>query len=54
MGFRSITSYYTGNTQNLQKRIAEHQNGVFTGYTFDKRPQLSNNSRTIAPSVSFV
>jgi putative endonuclease len=31
-------SYYTGKTQDLQKRIAEHQTGVFKGYTFDRRP----------------
>jgi predicted GIY-YIG superfamily endonuclease len=33
-------SYYTGKTQNIEKRIAEHQNGVFKGYTFDRRPVI--------------
>jgi len=31
-------SYYTGKTQNLKKRIAEHQNGILRGYTFNRRP----------------
>ena len=31
-------SYYIGKTQNLEKRIEEHNNGVYTGYTFNRRP----------------
>lgn len=31
-------SYYTGKTQNLERRIAEHQRGTFKGYTYKRRP----------------
>lgn len=31
-------SYYTGHTDNLEQRFAQHQSGVFRGYTYDKRP----------------
>ncbi|OHT21023.1 TrmH family RNA methyltransferase [Edaphosphingomonas haloaromaticamans] len=31
-------SYYTGHTDNLDRRIAEHQSGIFAGYTQDRRP----------------
>jgi predicted N-formylglutamate amidohydrolase/predicted GIY-YIG superfamily endonuclease len=31
-------SYYVGQTDNLEKRIAEHQSGTFKGYTFSRRP----------------
>lgn len=31
-------SYYTGYTDNLEKRIAEHQAGELPGYTFSRRP----------------
>ncbi len=31
-------SYYTGHTENLDNRIAEHQHGKFPGYTHDRRP----------------
>ena len=32
-------SYYTGHTDNLEKRMAEHQAGAIPGcYTHDKRP----------------
>jgi tRNA/rRNA methyltransferase len=30
--------YYTGHTDDLDRRIAEHQSGVIKGYTHDKRP----------------
>ncbi|HYW15775.1 MAG TPA: GIY-YIG nuclease family protein, partial [Allosphingosinicella sp.] len=30
--------YYTGHTDDLDRRIAEHQSGAIRGYTFDKRP----------------
>jgi len=32
------SSYYTGHTDNLEKRIAEHQSGEMRGYTFNRRP----------------
>ena len=31
-------SYYTGHTDNLEKRIAEHQAGECPGYTLSRRP----------------
>ena len=31
-------SYYTGHTDNLDKRIAEHQAGEISGYTSGRRP----------------
>ena len=31
-------SYYTGHTEDLENRIAEHQHGRFRGYTHDRRP----------------
>jgi tRNA/rRNA methyltransferase len=31
-------AYYTGHTDDLDKRIAEHQSGAIRGYTSDKRP----------------
>jgi len=31
-------SYYTGHTDNLEKRIAEHQAGEVEGYTHNRRP----------------
>ena len=31
-------SYYTGHTDNLEKRIGEHQAGQIPGYTHDRRP----------------
>lgn len=32
-------SYYTGHTDNLEKRISQHQDGAIPGcYTFGKRP----------------
>lgn len=31
-------SYYTGHTDDLPRRIAEHQSGLFTGYTYKRRP----------------
>jgi tRNA/rRNA methyltransferase len=30
--------YYTGHTDDLDRRIAEHQSGAIKGYTHDKRP----------------
>lgn len=31
-------SYYTGHTDNLDLRIAQHDDGTFPGYTHDRRP----------------
>jgi tRNA/rRNA methyltransferase len=30
--------YYTGHTEDLDRRIAEHKSGAIRGYTYDKRP----------------
>ena len=34
----SDNSYYTGKTQNLELRMAQHQNGTLKGYTSKRRP----------------
>jgi putative endonuclease len=31
-------SYYTGHTDNLEKRIGEHRSGAFGGYTSTRLP----------------
>jgi len=31
-------TYYTGHTDNLEQRIAQHQSGAFPGYTSERRP----------------
>jgi putative endonuclease len=31
-------SYYTGTTSSLEKRVTEHQSGIFTGYTSSRLP----------------
>ena len=31
-------SYYVGQTTNIEKRLAEHQNGTYQGYTSSRRP----------------
>jgi tRNA/rRNA methyltransferase len=31
-------SYYTGHTDDLEKRVAQHQSGQVKGYTYDRRP----------------
>lgn len=31
-------SYYTGHTEDLEIRIAQHRRGVFPGYTHSRRP----------------
>lgn len=31
-------SYYTGHTDNLEKRLASHQSGDITGYTSSRLP----------------
>jgi predicted GIY-YIG superfamily endonuclease len=32
------SSYYTGSTVDLEHRLAEHQAGVYEGYTNSRRP----------------
>lgn len=32
------SSYYTGHTDNLELRLAQHQAGELPGYTHDRRP----------------
>ncbi len=34
----SDASFYTGHTDNLEQRFAQHQSGFFTGYTYKRRP----------------
>src|SRR2546425_6092837 len=34
----SDVSYYVGHTDDLDKRLAEHQDGSFGGYTARRRP----------------
>lgn len=31
-------SYYTGQTSNIENRLAQHQNGLLDCYTFSRRP----------------
>ena len=31
-------SYYTGHTDNLEQRLAQHEAGSFGGYTADRKP----------------
>ena len=31
-------SYYTGHTEDLEKRIADHQAGILSGYTTSRLP----------------
>src|SRR5260221_13881246 len=31
-------SYYTGHTDDIDRRIAQHHDGTFPGYTHDRRP----------------
>ena len=33
-------SYYTGHTENLEKRIGEHQSGAYGGYTSTRLPVI--------------
>ena len=34
----SDDSFYTGHTDNLEQRVAQHRSGFFTGYTYKRRP----------------
>ena len=31
-------SYYAGHSDDLERRIAQHQSGAFTGYTYKRKP----------------
>ena len=31
-------SYYTGHTDDLEKRVAQHESGALRGYTYERRP----------------
>ena len=31
-------SYYVGHTDDMDRRLAEHQSGLWGGYTFKRRP----------------
>ncbi len=33
-------SYYVGHTDDIEKRLAEHQSGAFAGYTYKRRPLM--------------
>ncbi len=41
-------SYYTGHTDNLERRTAQHQSGEIPGYTHDRRPVTLMWSETFA------
>jgi predicted GIY-YIG superfamily endonuclease len=41
-------SYYTGRTDDLERRIAEHQAGVFPGYTSTRLPVHLVHAEAIA------
>jgi predicted GIY-YIG superfamily endonuclease len=48
-------SYYTGHTDNLESRIAQHHEGKIAGYTHDKRPltlMLTQDFPTRAEALS--
>ncbi len=30
--------FYTGHTDHLERRVAQHQSGYFTGFTYKRRP----------------
>ncbi len=44
-------SYYTGHTDNLDRRIAQHQSGEIPGYTHDRRPVELMFSETFAERI---
>ncbi len=41
-------SYYTGHTDSLEQRIAQHEAGTFEGYTATRRPLLLMYSQEFA------
>ncbi len=44
-------SYYTGHTDDLEKRVAQHQSGAMPGYTHDRRPVDLVFSETFAERI---
>ena len=46
----SDDSYYTGSTVDLPKRLAEHENGAYGGYTACRRPVKLVFSQEVATS----
>ncbi len=44
-------SYYTGHTDDLDRRIAQHQSGEIPGYTHDRRPVELVFSQTFAERI---
>ena len=47
-------TYYTGHTDNIDRRYAQHQSGALTGYTHDRRPvelAWSENFQTRAEAL---
>ena len=44
-------SYYTGHTDNLEKRIAEHQSGEIKGYTSKRRPVVLVFSQELSTRI---
>ncbi|MGK2912408.1 MAG: TrmJ/YjtD family RNA methyltransferase [Sphingobium sp.] len=44
-------TYYTGHTDDLERRIGEHQAGSFPGYTHDRRPVELVFSETFAEHI---
>ncbi len=44
-------SYYTGHTDDLERRIAQHQAGELPGYTHDRRPVELMYSETFAERI---
>lgn len=44
-------TYYTGHTDNLERRIAQHQAGELPGYTHDRRPVELMFSETFAERI---
>ena len=44
-------SYYTGHTDDLEKRVAQHQAGALPGYTHDRRPVELMFSKTFTDRI---
>ncbi|MBT2187545.1 TrmJ/YjtD family RNA methyltransferase [Sphingobium nicotianae] len=44
-------SYYTGHTDDLERRVAQHQSGELPGYTHDRRPVELVFSETFAERI---
>ena len=44
-------TYYTGHTDDLERRVAQHQTGAFPGYTHDRRPVTLMFSETFQTRI---